>query len=115
MRLTAFSVGCLIIAVAGVFWALEPGDGVRLGIFAGAATGAVNVAMLWSRRHSAADMGLRAAVLWVRTNFVSRMAVMLLVLLLLQRQLGTSGDLAFLGGFFVVEAAVLVVLAREKG
>jgi len=115
MRRIAFGLGFALALVAGVVWTFAPNDPLRLGLFAGACTGLINVGMLWSRRDSVSSLGIRGAVRWVRVNFVSRMAVLLLVLVLLGRRLGTSGDLALLGGFFAVEAAVLAVLVREKG
>ncbi len=115
MRRLAFAIGFALVALTGVVWTLRPGDAVRLGVFAGAVVAVVTLAMLFARRDSVDALGIRGAVRWVRINFVSRMAVLLLVLLLLRQQLGTSGDIAFLGGFFVVQAAMLVVLAREKG
>ncbi|MDA8344345.1 MAG: hypothetical protein M0Z66_02550 [Thermaerobacter sp.] len=115
MRRIAFAIGFALVALAGVIWTLRPGDAVRLGVFAGTVVAVVTLAMLFSRRDSVDALGIKGAVRWVRVSFVSRMAVLLLVLLLLRKQLGASGDLAFLGGFFVVEAAMLILLAREKG
>jgi hypothetical protein len=67
------------------------------------------------RQRAVAQMQLIKVASWMRINLLSRMAVLVLVLLLLQRQLGTSGDIAFLGGFFMVEAVILVLLAKEQG
>lgn len=104
----AFGIGLILVVLSGVVWWMNPSDPIRLGIFAGGATGLVNLVMLRMRLNSAADMAIHGSVRWARTSFLGRMAVMLVVLLLLRHQLGTSGDLSFLGGFFVVEAAVLI-------
>lgn len=104
----AFGLGLALVGISGAIWGTNFGNPILLGIFAGAATGLVNLIMLRMRLYSAGNMNTQGGVRWARTSFVPRMAVMLLVLLLLQHQLGTSGDLSFLGGFFVVEAAVLI-------
>lgn len=114
MRRTAFGFGLLVVALAAAVWFLVPQDPVSLGALAGSATALVTLAMLWVRRDSVAFMSGRGAMRWVQVNLVSRLAVLILVLLLLQRQLGTSGDIAFLGGFFVVQAVVLIFLVKGK-
>lgn len=115
MRPISFWIGFGLVAAAGVFWALDPGSALRLGVLAGAAVAVVNLAMLLSRRDRVSNMGARGAVAWVRVSFIARAAVIVLVLLLLRKSLGTAGTLAFLGGFFVVEAAMLVPVLRGKG
>lgn len=106
-RQRAFRVGLLLVAISGVLWGLNSGNSILLGIFVGGATGLLNLVLLSRRLDTVAGMAARGRVRGPRTSIVSRMAIMLLVLLVLRHQLGTSGDLSFLGGFFVVEAVVL--------
>ncbi len=111
----AFAVGFALVALAGVFWGIGPQDAVHTGLWVGAATGLLNLLMLWLRRGSIVQESLARAVLGMQTNFFARMTVLVLVLLMLQSRLGTSGDMAFLGGFFMVEAAVVVLYVKEQG
>ncbi len=114
-RRMAFAVGFALVAMLGVLWGIGPQDAVRTGLWVGSAAGLVNLLMLWLRQRAVSQMSLARAGSWMRINLASRMAVLVLVLLLVQRQLGTSGDIAFLGGFFMVEAAILILLAKEQG
>jgi len=108
MRRSAVAFGLLVVALAAIVWLLAPHDALSIGFFAGAATGFANLAMLWLRRDAL------VAVPGFQINFLARMAVVVLVLLILQRLVGTSGDIAFLGGFFLVEAVVLILSVKEQ-
>ncbi len=115
MRRTAVGFGLLAVALAAIAWLLAPGDPVRIGLMAGTATGFVNLTMLWLRRDSIVQLNFVRAAVGMQVNFFARMAVLVLVLLILQRLVGTSGDIAFLGGFLVVEAVVLILSVKEQG
>ena len=115
MRRTAVGFGLLVVAMTGVLWLLAPGDPVRIGLFAGAATGFVNLMMLWLRRDSIVQLNIVRAAVGLQVNFFARMAVLVLVLLILRRLVGTSGDIAFLGGFLMVEAVILILSVKEQG
>lgn len=114
-RRAAFAVGFALVAAFGVVWGIGPQDAIRTGLWVGSAAGLVNLLMLWLRQRAVAQMSMARAGSWMRINLASRMAVLVLVLLLVQQQLGASGDIAFLGGFFVVEGPILILLAKEQG
>ncbi len=115
MRRTAVAFGLLVVALAAVLWLLAPRDPIGIGAFAGAVTGFVNLAMLWLRRDAMVQLNLVRAAVGMQVNFFARMAVLVLVLLILQRLVGTSGDIAFLGGFLMVEAVILILSVKEQG
>jgi hypothetical protein len=104
-----------VVGLAVVVWLLAPADPVRIGLMAGTAAGFVNLTMLWLRRDAMVQANLVRAAVGMQVNFFARMAVLVLVLLILQRLVGTSGDIAFLGGFLVVEAVVLILSVKEQG
>ncbi len=108
MRRAAVGFGLLVIAAAAVAWLLAPHDAWSIGFFAGTATGFANLAMLWLRREALVEMP------GFQINLLARMAVVVLVLLILRRLVGTSGDIAFLGGFLLVEAIVLILSVKEQ-
>jgi hypothetical protein len=114
MRRTVVSFGLLVVALALIFWALAPADPVRIGIMAGSATGFVNLMMLWLRRNTIVQASFVRAAVGLQVNFFARAAVLVLVLLILRRLVGTSGDIAFLGGFLLEEAVVLILSVKEQ-
>jgi len=114
MRRTAVALGLLVVALAAVAWLIAPREAVCLGFFAGAVAGLVNLAMLWLRRDAIVQAHVVRAAVGMEINFFARMAVLVLILLILQRLVGTSGDIAFLGGFLLEEAVVLIVAAKEQ-
>ena len=111
---TAISFGLLVVALALIAWALAPTDPVLIGILAGAATGFVNLMMLWLRRDTIVQPSFVRAAVGLQVNFFARVAVLVLVLLILRRLVGTSGDIAFLGGFLLEEAVVLILSLKEQ-